>query len=108
MPQKKFKVTNDTNAFLRIREKAAKELIERLNESRDDLNLVVLDGLDAAIVGSTEIEGQTHLIYDRFRITQIFVNRDGMGADEAEEYCEYNVEGAHYGQGSPIFADVIV
>lgn len=108
MPQKKFKVTNDTKSFLRIREKVAKELIERLKESRDDLNLVVLDGLDAAIVGSTEIEGQTHLIYDRFRITQIFVNRDGMGADEAEEYCEYNVEGAHYGDGGPIFADIIV
>ena len=108
MPQKKFKVTNDTKSLLRIREKAAKELIERLTADRDDLNLVVLDGLDAAIVGSTEVDGQTHLIYDRFRISQIFVNRDGMGADEAEEYCEYNVEGAHYGDGGPIFVDLIV
>ena len=57
MPQKKFTQTNDTKAFLRIREKAAKELIERLKESRDDLNLVVLDGLDAAIVGSTTGSG---------------------------------------------------
>ena len=69
MPQKKFKVTNDTKAFIRIREKAAKELIERLTADRDDLNLVVLDGLDAAIVGSTEIDGQTHLIYDRFQVS---------------------------------------
>lgn len=108
MPKKKSTQSSETKAFFQIREKAGRELIDRLKADRDDLILVVLDGLDAAISGSAEIGGETHLIYDRFSIHKVLMRRDGMAADEAEEFCEFNIEGAHYGEGGPIFADIIV
>ena len=42
-------------------------------------------------------------IYDRNKCIDILVNRDGMSEEEAEEYFQYNVEGAWVGENTPMF-----
>jgi len=35
----------------------------------------------------------------------VLVARDGMSMEEAEEYFEYNVQGAYVGEDTPIFME---
>lgn len=49
-----------------------------------------LDGLEKAIVGVTE---DGYLVYHYDKIVNVFVERDGMNIDEAQEWTDYNVLG---------------
>ena len=49
-----------------------------------------LDGLEKAIVGVSE---DGYLIYHYDKIVDVFVQRDGMDYDEAQEWTDYNVLG---------------
>jgi len=64
------------------------------------------DGFDEAIIGQACIwrDKGMHdvLVYDAERMRNILMKRDGMGAEEAREYIEYNVEGAYMGVSTPI------
>lgn len=54
---------------------------------------IVLDGLDAAIIGYGAHHTQQHevLIYSYSRIVQCFMDNDGWDYDEACEWVEFNV-----------------
>ena len=41
-------------------------------------------------------------MYDGWKMVDVLVSRDGMTADEAYEFIEYNVEGSYVGDGNPI------
>ena len=42
-------------------------------------------------------------IYSREKCIDILMERDGMDIEEAEEYFEYNVQGAYVGKKTPVF-----
>jgi len=66
-----------------------------------------IDGFDEALLGQAMIWGQDGeriavLVYDAEGIRSILMERDGMEADTAREYIEYNIEDAYVGPDTPI------
>lgn len=67
-------------------------------------DVVLLSGLDDAIVGITEeFGGISRILYSRDKIIEILQDRDGMTEDEAFEFYDYNILGLHVSECNPIF-----
>ena len=69
--------------------------------------MLKIDGHDDAVLGPAFIWGQggtrlSVLVYDAEAIRATLMHRDGMEADEAREYIEFNIEGAYVGPDTPI------
>lgn len=68
--------------------------------------MIVLDGYDDAILGPAYIwcnsEQIEVLVYDAEKIRKILMDRDGMTAEEAREFIEFNIECAYVGDDTPI------
>ena len=69
--------------------------------------MMKIDGHDDAVLGPAFIwgEGGTRLsvlVYDADLIRATLMTRDGMTAEEAREYIEFNIEGAYMGPDTPI------
>ena len=64
------------------------------------------DGFDEAILGPASIWRSNSmvgvLVYDAEIMRKILMNRDGMSAEEAREFIEYNIEGAYIGEDKPV------
>lgn len=74
-----------------------------LDENFEDL--LVADGLDWAIIGVVERFGmETVTLYDLEKVIRVFMKRDGMSHEEAEEHFYYNVIGGWHGEKTPAFA----
>lgn len=66
--------------------------------------MLLADGFDEALIGTARrTNGTLIAVYDREKCIEVLA-RD-MSYDEAEEYFEFNVEGAWLGDGTPIFID---
>lgn len=65
--------------------------------------MICFDGLDKAIVGRCERNGETFLVYDFERIILILMDRDGMGRDEAIDFFYFNIDGMRLGPEGPGF-----
>jgi hypothetical protein len=60
-----------------------------------------IDGCDDAIIGWAQRVGEpTIVVYDHNKLVDKFV-RDGMNAEESEEWVSFNIEGAWMGRGTP-------
>lgn len=60
-------------------------------------------GLEAALLGEVERNGMPAVLcYSRERIVVILMERDGMTRKDAEEFIEYNIEGASIGERTPV------
>lgn len=80
---------------------------ERCLEITDEPDdLLFADGYDAAILGIALIEGVEVVAYDSAKVIAILSRRDGMTRDEAEEFFDYNIGGAHFGERTPLFLRV--
>lgn len=68
--------------------------------------MLKIDGHDDAVIGPAFIWGNGErisvLVYDAELIRDMLMKRDGMEADEAREYIEFNIEGAYMGPDTPI------
>ena len=68
--------------------------------------MIVIDGFNDAILGQANawVKNERHekLVYDGKKMIDVLVSRDGMTADEAYEFIEYNVEGSNVGDSNPI------
>jgi len=69
--------------------------------------MLKIDGHDDAVIGPAMIWGQggtriSVLVYDAEAIRTTPMERDGMDAEEAREYIEFNIEGAYMGPDTPI------
>ena len=42
-------------------------------------------------------------VYDRDKVIEVFMNRDGMSDIEAVEWFDYNVQGAYIGEQTPLY-----
>jgi hypothetical protein len=67
--------------------------------------MIKYDGYDEAIIGPASIwRGSTMvsvLVYDAEKIREILM-RDGMDAEEAREFIEFNIEGGYLGIETPV------
>jgi len=81
------------------------EIIDSIIEIEGEDNEIILaDGFEDAYMGLARQFTKTPLaLYDRNKCIDILVNRDGMSEEEAEEYFQYNVEGAWVGDNTPMF-----
>ena len=64
------------------------------------------DDLDDSIIGQASIwNGNKRLevlVYDADKMIKVFVDRDGMSEEEANEYILFNIEGAYIGEDTPV------
>ena len=72
----------------------------------EDENILLADGFEDAFVGIGRQFGKPFAVYDRFKCIEILI-KEGMSEEEAEEYFQYNTEGAWVGDQTPIFLERI-
>jgi len=77
--------------------------LEIINEYLEGLDISSLsaDGFDDAIIG---IHGEK-IVYSTTKCIEILITRDKMNKEDAEEYFDFNVEGAYVGENTPIFVN---
>jgi len=67
--------------------------------------MIKYDGYDDAIIGPASIWRDSTqvsvLVYDAEKIREILM-RDGMDAEEAREFIEFNIEGGYLGEQTPV------
>ena len=70
---------------------------------------LLADGFDDAIIGVSDVfrNGQYNMVaaYDKNKILEILVERDGMDDFEAEEHFAHNITNNYVGENTPIFID---
>ena len=70
----------------------------------DDANILKADGYDDAVIGVCSGCGQPdRLVYDREKIIEILMSRDGMDYEEAEEHFGFNILGSYMGPTTPLY-----
>jgi len=90
---------NDVIAEIRAdRKKRIQDLKERIEEINPDAMLA--DGLDDALAG---YDSRGRAVYHIEEILGILMLRDGMTEEEAQEFFDFNIDGAHMGQFTPIY-----
>lgn len=79
--------------------------IEDLAEANPDALLA--DGLEGAFLGYTlNHHHATVAVYDYEKCIAVLVERDGMDAEGADEYLQFNTLGAYVGENGPLFVRV--
>ena len=67
--------------------------------------MIKYDGYDEAIIGPALVWRDKQrvdvLVYDAEKIREILM-RDGMDAEEAREFIEFNIEGGYLGIDTPV------
>lgn len=77
-------------------------ILEDLAEANPEALLA--DGLEAALVGYTVNHHRPHVaVYDIDKCVSVLVERDGMTAEEADEFLSFNTLGAYVGENGPIY-----
>lgn len=70
----------------------------------EDNSLLLADGFEDAFAGILERFGMDPIaVYDRAKCIEVLMTRDGMTAEEAEEYFSFNVTGAWVGKQTPAY-----
>ncbi len=82
-----------------------KEIKARIAECNEEA--LMADGFEDALIGYVEIYHDTIALYDKEKCLKILMKRDGMTAEEASEFFEFNTQGAYVGKGTPAFATII-
>ena len=66
-----------------------------------EVELICADGFDAAILGIGQRLNDYFVVYDRDKVIETLVARDGMTEDEAVEWFEFNIIGAWVARRRP-------
>lgn len=70
----------------------------------DEASMLTMDGFDDCIAGVVERFGQPDIIcYDKKKVIAKLVERDGMTAEDAVEFYEFNQLGSWVGESTPCF-----
>jgi hypothetical protein len=81
-----------------------KQQIERFVKAfYPDEDIILADGLEDAFMGVAQQFTQTHAVYDKEKVIDILIERDGMTEQEAEEFFDFNILGAYVGESTPAF-----
>lgn len=74
----------------------------------DDQQVLLADGLEDAFIGiGSAFNAAPVAIYNRDKVIEILMARDGMTLDEAYEFFDFNIAGAYVGESTPIFMSVM-
>jgi len=66
--------------------------------------MMTADGFDEAIIGSITSYGRGEtVLYSTQKIIEVMMERDGMTAEDAIEFFNYNIIGSYNGDGMPAF-----
>jgi len=77
-------------------------LKEKINELlSEDETILLADGFESAFIGIARQFNTAFAVYDRDKCIEILT--ENMSYEEAEEYFQYNVEGAYVGENTPAF-----
>jgi len=72
-----------------------------------DPPLLLADGFDDAIVGiAQQFRDPSVVVYDKEKCLRILMERDGMDREGAEEFFDFNVQGAYVGERTPMYLQV--
>jgi len=84
----------------------AKDRLEFIQDNYPDV--LIADGFDKAIMGIVERFGMNPVVlYNKNKCINIMIKRDGMTEEEAIEFYYYNIVGAHMGDYTPCFAEIL-
>jgi hypothetical protein len=65
--------------------------------------MITYDGLDGAIVNAIPLQDDTFIVvYDRWKIIDILMERDDMSYIDAQDYVCFNIDDAYLGEYTPI------
>lgn len=79
--------------------------LEELLDNHPDVEFLLVDGFDDAIVGvDHNIE---RVVYDYERMVSILMMCDDMEMDEAIDYLSYNVVNSYVGEKTPIYINLL-
>ena len=70
----------------------------------DEPEMLFADGYDKAIAGGVWAGERPRVVYETEKILSILME-DGMTYDEASEYFDFNVAGAHMGVYTPLYLE---
>ena len=73
--------------------------------SDDEPEILFADGYDSAIEGVVWDGERTRVVYTTEEILKILMERDAMTYDEASEFFDFNVAGAHMGVYTPLYLE---
>ena len=78
-----------------------------LAEEFSDMELLQAEGFDNAILGVVfdNMNAVPRLAYSITKCVEILITRDKMSKEEAQEYFDFNVQGAYVGEKTPIWVD---
>ena len=62
--------------------------------------VIILDDLDECVIGFDVRDGR--LVYDRDLIIRSLIWRDGMSAEDADEFVSFNIDCAYMGELTPV------
>ena len=81
------------------------EFIDSFADRHDDEEILRIDGFDEACIGWTNSwsgnERPMRLVYDENKMIEILMEQ-GMDAEEALEYYDFNIAGAYLGSNTPV------
>jgi hypothetical protein len=80
--------------------RTARQAIDAYADAHE-IDLLVADGFDEAIVGICERMNEVFVVYDRSKVLAVL--RRDMTYHEAQEYFDFNVAGAWVGDTTPGF-----
>ena len=94
------------NRKLRGENMDVKSRLEFIQDNYPDV--LIADGFDKAIMGIVERFGMNPVVlYNKNKCIDIMIKRDGMTESEAIEFYYYNIVGAHMGDYTPCFAEIL-
>lgn len=84
------------------------QICDYLETEWGDYKFILADGLEDAFMGVVFGKMREPVVcYDRAKCIAIFMTRDGMSAEEAEENFGFNVIDAWVGEGTPVFLETL-
>ena len=98
-------------SYMRNRKQGEKnmDVKSRLEFIQDNYpDVLIADGFDKAIMGIVERFGMNPVVlYNKNKCINIMIKRDGMTESEAIDFYYYNIVGAHMGDYTPCFAEIL-
>ena len=77
------------------------EMLERILEKYDDVEITRADGLDEAVIGIADDFSEPRLVYSVSKCLEILAK--DIGAEDATEHFTQNISGAYIGEKTPIW-----
>lgn len=75
-------------------------MLDKILEWFPESELLMADGLDAAIIGIDELS--MRLVYSKSKVIELLVS-EGMTEEDALDHFSFNIQGSYVGEKTPIW-----